>query len=172
MFEQTTTTTTTTITGKDGKKHVQVQTIPSEPQTQIQEMPAPVPSSTYLSPSAAEPPVSAESSQAHTPPLPIAPDVPARSPQRVSQDMPYRSQHDNPYSRSREAIDNPVSPIDGQRQNFSYPSRGTLREDGTLSPPPPPPPLQTQQRGSGTLESLKAAAIGLHVSCGSCQCLI
>lgn len=54
-------------------------------------------------------------------------------------------------------MENPVSPVDGSnsRHNFSYPSRNNLRDDAD-SP-------SGRQRGSGTIESLKAAAVGLHV---------
>ena len=57
---------------------------------------------------------------------------------------------------SREAVDNPVSPVDGpnSKQNFSYPSRNNLREPDDLAP----------KRSSGAVENLKAAAVGLHVS--------
>jgi hypothetical protein len=126
--------TTTTRTGKDGKKQTTVQTVPG--QQTIQEMPAETPNN-LLSPEDA-----ARSEQSHTPPsVPGAPEVPSRSPARKSAD-----------------IQNPVSPVDA-KHNFSYPSRGNLREgvgteDGGGS-----------HRGSGTIESLKQAAIGLHVSC-------
>jgi hypothetical protein len=55
-------------------------------------------------------------------------------------------------------IDNPVSPVDAQnsKHNFSYPSRGNMNERYTEDDVQP-------GRGSGTIGSLKAAAVGLHV---------
>lgn len=74
------------------------------------------------------------------------PNVPSKSPNRKSE---------NPYRVSRDAVENPVSPVDGpnSRHNFSYPSRNTLREPDDLTP----------KRSSG-IDNLKAAAVGLHVS--------
>lgn len=166
----TTTTTTTTITkgGKDSKKQqTTVSTSPGQPQ--IQEMPADGPpnsrSPAYLSPSNTN---NSGSYNSHTPPPPMgpSPDVPYRNPNRksyenpnrMSYDQPYR--YENPYAVSREAINNPVSPVDAQesRHNFSYPSRGNLNEGYAGSEHP------TNQRPTSTIGSLKAAAVGLHVS--------
>ncbi|KAK3687089.1 hypothetical protein LTR37_019156 [Vermiconidia calcicola] len=164
----TTTTTTTTITkgGKDSKKQqTVVSTSPGQPQ--IQEMPADGPSNSrspaYLSPSNTN---NSGSYNSHTPPPPMgpSPDVPYRNPNRksyenpnrMSYDQPYR--YENPYAVSREAINNPVSPVDAQesRHNFSYPSRGNLNEGYAGSEQP------TNPRPTSTIGSLKAAAVGLH----------
>ena len=67
-----------------------------------------------------------------------SPDPPQRNPHRVSRDL-----------------ENPVSPIDPRANNFSYPSRSTLREQDTDT---------IASKPSGRLDNLKAAAIGLHVS--------
>ena len=82
------------------------------------------------------------------PPYLSTPDVPTRNPHRKSGEHPYRV--------SRDAMENPVSPVDGpsSKHNFSYPSRSTLRE----------PDDPAAKRSSGAVENLKAAAIGLHVS--------
>lgn len=53
-------------------------------------------------------------------------------------------------------MENPVSPVD-RSTNFSYPSRGNLREDNEQAPSMSP-------SRSSRFENLKAAAIGLHVS--------
>lgn len=70
---------------------------------------------------------------------------------RVSPDLPTR----HPNRVSRDNLENPVSPVD-KSTNFSYPSRNNLRdpENETISGKPP-----------GRLDNLKAAAVGLHVSC-------
>lgn len=73
-------------------------------------------------------------------PAPLrSPDVPTRHPHRVSREM-----------------ENPVSPVDGRSgaNNFSYPSRSTLRDtdNDTINSKP-----------SGRMDNLKAAAVGLHV---------
>lgn len=141
----TTTTTTTTKTGKDGKKQVvEVQTTPGT--SQVQEMPAdgPSPGAQNLGVNETRSYSTSPGPQSH-----LSPDVAYRNPNRRSGENLYRS--------SRDMAENPVSPVDAQgRHNFSYPSRGNLRE-GMDDP-------TTQQRKSGTIESLKAAAIGIHVS--------
>ena len=83
------------------------------------------------------------------PPAIPGPDVPYRNPNRKSGEYPYR--------KSREIVENPVSPIDGSKHNFSYPSRSNNNMREGFEDP-------NDKRPSGTIESLKAAAVGLHVS--------
>lgn len=84
-------------------------------------------------------------------PLARTPDLPSKSPNRPP---------DNPYRKSRELIENPVSPIDPPTQNFSRPGQSDYRGDSDLAGNP----VGGSSRSSGgTLGNLKAAAVGLHV---------
>jgi len=84
-----------------------------------------------------------------------APDIPVRSSRRSGE---YDTAH---YPAGSSASDIPTSP---SRHNFSYPGR---------NPPNPPaatetgytPQQEAQAKRSGRFADLKAAAIGLHVSC-------
>lgn len=140
-----TTTTTTTKTGKDGKKTTVVSTTPGAPA--IQEMPA-----DNLSPGQPNAGVNETTPQSTSPAPPAipGPEVPYRNPNRKSGEYPYR--------KSREIVENPVSPIDGSKHNFSYPSRSNNNMREGFDDP-------NDKRPSGTIDSLKKAAVGIHVSC-------
>lgn len=138
----TTTTTTTMRSGKDGGKVTTVQTTPGP--SAIQEMPAeslaPAPSVDDASSTSVSP----------APQQSASPDVPNKSGLRKS--------GDNPYRKSREMmVENPVSPVEGSNPNFSRPNRNNLR-------PSADEPID--KRPPSTIDSLKAAAIGIHVSLG------
>jgi len=144
----TTTTTTTTSRKAGGSKSptVEVTTTPSAPV--IQEMPTARDNTPPPSQVLDNPPRPTETSYDTRPPR--IPDVPSRSPNRSSDHM---------YSRSRERLDNPVSPVDPAAHNFSYPN---ARHEPSGSYDLAGNPVQSGR--GGTLDNLKAAAVGIHVS--------
>lgn len=157
----TTTTTTTTTTTRGGKKGttVDVSTQPSDQSTNsssVHEAPGDHPGRPeahnlygHARPEATAP------SQRTAAPEPI---VPVRNPNRKSRDYEARRSGDQAWPGFG-AYDAPPSP-----HNFSYPSRSDLRSPEDEHPPQLTPGPAAAPAPKRTLDSLKAAAIGIHVS--------
>lgn len=145
-----TTTTTTTTTGAGKHSAVNVQTTPDA--QQVQEMPTAANSTPPASQVFDRAEVSRMVEPTHNAPVVPTPDVPDRSPNRRPNEA---------YRGSGERVENPVSPVDPipPAQNFSYPKRGHDSIEGVDLAGNPVP-----SKSGSTLENLKAAAVGIHVS--------
>ncbi|KAK5107966.1 hypothetical protein LTR62_000511 [Meristemomyces frigidus] len=160
----TTTTTTTTTVHKGGKPGsskettVQVETRPSEHNDQLAEAPGDGPGS-RLHPAATEP-------VRRTTPTPI--QTQQASQYNVGDASPASPRNPNP---NNAPYGEPPSPFG--KHNFSYPSRADLKgaaaageENGyqhhEFGAQPSQPPPQSRPNIPSTIESIKAAAIGLH----------
>lgn len=165
----TTTTTTTTTTRKGGQQN---QDVKKEVQREVQneapvasggvsgvsEMPAthtPRPSEPAVTSTTTPAPVNTGASIQPGDPLP---PLPTRSAKRES-----RTSSEYPMDAGAGPYETPISPISPNRTNFSYPSRT-----------PPPPGMgahsglttadQPMHHNPSTIQDLKAAAKGIHVS--------